>query len=617
MSDSKKILAYIPKKYTNQLIAAVDDIDIIVKDSYIEFLEAMTDGEYLAAIFYSKNLQEIRNTVILSVKIDFPLIRLIPYLNEEQIVETIKLGFDDCISLDNILRLQRIIKQQLHDKNRTKVKKQSDGVCIRSDMLKIFDYLPNMILLKDADTFNYEFINAKGEDLLGIKKENIIGKNVFDIVPEEVAKYHHNKDLEALKSKSPVYIDENLVPTSKNNIRYLEGIKVLITNGDNNKKYILDYSLDQTNRKLISNELNITQRRFETIFNSSPNILIIESVQTGHIIAANPVFRKIASAKIVNIIGKPLKDFSIWIDDYKIEEMQSLAIETGKAHNQVVRLIDANGELRYYMLSLDYISVDQHECLLYTGQDITDKSEGEIELKRLLRKQKSLAQLKNRFISLISHEFRTPLTTIMLSTDLLKRYSMQWDDGEKNKHFDRIQQTILSMTKMLENVTILSRIESKEIDIVPERINLIQFAQAMAETASMSVHTSTKIVIKNVSKFEEIVSDENLLGLSLINIIYNSIRFTKNSDPIEVYITIEDKIATIKISDKGVGIKEKDLQYVTQAFYRGDNSINLPGYGLGLSITEKAIEMLGGTLDISSTQHLGTTVTISIPRYIV
>ncbi len=512
MSGSNQILAYIPKKYKNQLLASVDDIEFCIKDTYIEFLEAMADGDYLAAVFYSKNQQEIRNTVISSVKIDFPLIRLIPYLNEEQIVETIKLGFDDCISLDNILRLQRIIKQQLHDKNHTKLKKQTHGLCIRSDMLKIFDYLPNMILLKDADTFNYEFINAKGEDLLGIKKENIIGKNVFDIVPEQVAKYHHNKDLEALKSKSPVYIGENLVPTSKNNIRYLEGIKVLISNVDNNKKYILDYSLDQTNRKLISNELNITQKRFETIFNSSPNILIIESVQTGLIIAANTVFQKLVATKVVNITGKPLKDFSIWIDDYKIEEMQSLAIDTGKAHNQVVRLIDANGELRYYMLSMDYISVDRQECLLYTGQDITDKSEGEIELKRLLRKQKSLAQLKNRFISLISHEFRTPLTTIMLSTDLLKRYSVQWDDSEKNKHFDRIQQTILSMTKMLENVTILSRIESKEIDIVPERINLIQFAQAMAEIAAMSIHTSTKIIVKNAAKFEEIASDEIYLG---------------------------------------------------------------------------------------------------------
>ncbi len=82
-------------------------------------------------------------------------------------------------------------------------------------------------------------------------------------------------------------------------------------------------------------------------------------------------------------------------------------------------------------------------------------------------------------------------------------------------------------------------------------------------------------------------------------------------------ITIENKTANIKITDKGVGISEKDLQYVTQAFYRGDNSINVPGYGLGLSITEKAIELLGGSLDISSTQNLGTTVTISIPRYIV
>lgn len=481
-------------------------------------------------------------------------------------------------------------------------------------MLHIFDLMPNMILLKDAETFNYVFINSKAEEVLGIQRENIIGKNVFDIIPEEIAKHHHQKDLEAVRTKSPVFIKEELIPIKKNNVIYIDCLKVLIHNHEKTNKYILDFSLDNTEKKVIENKLDIAQKRFKTIFNSSPNILIIESLQSGQILEINPSCEKLLASKQSNITGKSIKELGLWIDDYKVEEMQNIALNEGNAHNQIVRLIDSNGELKYYMLSIDYITSGMQECLLYTGMDITDKSEGEIELKKLLRKQKNLSQLKNRFISLISHEFRTPLTTIMLSTDLLKRYSFGWDEIEKNKHFDRIQNTILNMTKMLENVTTLSKIESKEIDLVPERINLIQFAQAMAETASINIQSDLKIDLEHNSKYEEIISDENLLGLSLINIIYNSIRFTKDNKPVKMEIDINESLAKIKISDSGVGINEKDLQYITQAFYRGDNAINIPGYGLGLAITEKALEIIGGSLDISSTLNLGTCVSISIPR---
>jgi signal transduction histidine kinase len=204
----------------------------------------------------------------------------------------------------------------------------------------------------------------------------------------------------------------------------------------------------------------------------------------------------------------------------------------------------------------------------------------------------------------------------MLSADLLKRYSQAWDDNEKTKHYDRIKQTILSMTKMLENVTILSKIESKEIDIFPERINLTQFAQAMAETAALNMPSANVIQVINLNQnIEEIVSDENLLGLSLINVIYNAIKFSDSDKGIEIETEVKEKIANIKIKDSGKGIKEQDLPYVTQAFYRGDNTVNVPGYGLGLAITKKSIEMLGGTLHINSTQNLGTVVSISIPRY--
>lgn len=122
MNNINHILAYIPNKYKDEVAASVDDLQVEFQDSLIDFIESMTEGEYIAALFYSDNYQEISNTVSSAVTIDFPLIRIINYMNEEQIVDSIKLGFDNCVSLDNILRLHRVIKlnRQVSIKNKQK-----------------------------------------------------------------------------------------------------------------------------------------------------------------------------------------------------------------------------------------------------------------------------------------------------------------------------------------------------------------------------------------------------------------------------------------------------------------------------------------------------------------
>ncbi len=605
-----------PDKYKNEVSSALAGFSVVFFDKMLDFIEGLSESDASAALIMSDEISSLSSAISHSANSDIPIIRIIANYTEEHIVNSIKLGFDECVSLSNIIRLPRAIRafENSYSNKRKSSKIKIAG--IKKELLEIFDLMPNMVLLKDADTFNYVYINRKGEELLGVSLPNIIGKNVFDLVPEKYAEIFHQKDLLTLKSTSPVLVEDTLLPTKRGEIKCFESVKILIQNGDKNKKYILEFSLDNTLRRSIKEELETTQSRFDKIFVTSPNILIIESLQTRTLMNANPAFEKLTGRSKSELIGKSFKDLGVWIDDYKIEEMLSAAIDTGKAHNHSVRLMDANGELKYYLISIDYLSIENKECMLYTGQDITDKSEGEIELKRLLQKQRNLAQLKNRFISLISHEFRTPLTTIMLSADLLKRYSQAWDDNEKTKHYDRIKQTILSMTKMLENVTILSKIESKEIDIFPERINLTQFAQAMAETAALNMPSANVIQVTNLNQnIEEIVSDENLLGLSLINVIYNAIKFSDSDKGIEIETEVKEKIANIKIKDSGKGIKEQDLPYVTQAFYRGDNTVNVPGYGLGLAITKKSIEMLGGTLYINSTQNLGTVVSISIPRY--
>ncbi len=616
MKQIQKILIYIPEKYKNKIISTIEEFEVVFAGSYLDFLEKITEEDWSAVLIYEENTQKLKDAIQLSQKNDLTIIRILNISNEETLVESIKMGLDDCVSLTNLHRLYGILYNLDNmSSNNAKVNKYNiSGV--NQQLLAILDLLPNMVIIKDTNKFNYVYINKHGQGLLGLKKENLIGKNVFDILPENLAKASYEKDMLAIQSKGVKYSSEDIYIKHSGDLLYTESIKILVEN-ENSQAYILEYFIDNTELNNLKTKLKLSDTRLDKIFNSSTNILVIEAMQTGKIIKANPIFEELVGFKSNIINNMSIKEVGLWIDEYKIDEMISRAIEQGSTDKQIVRVLDHQGEMKSYLLSLDYIEVDNKECILYIGQDVTDKNEGELELKKLLKKQKVLSELKNRFISLISHEFRTPLTTIMLSADLLKRYSNSWEQEEKNKHYDRIQQTILSMTKMLENVAILSRLEGKDIDLLPERINLLQFVQAMAESAIMNSQSTLTVNVDLKGENAEVSVDENLLGLSVIHTIYNSLKFTLNQKPINIEIEIFDKVYNIRIIDNGIGINETDMQYITQPFYRGDNSLNIPGYGLGLAITQKAVELLGGALRFHSTINQGTTVSISIPRNIL
>ncbi len=596
-------------------MAAIEEFEVVFAGSYLDLLEQITEEDWSAVLIYEEYTQKLKDAIQLSQKYDMTVIRILSTSNEEILVESIKMGLDDCVSLTNLHRLYGILYNLDNmSPNNAKVKKYNVSGVNRK-LLAILDLLPNMVIIKDTNKFNYVYINKHGEDLLGLKKESLIGKNVFDLLPENLAKASFKRDVLAIQSKCVNYSSEDIYIKHDGDLLYTESIKILVEN-ENSQEYILEYFIDNTEIKNLKNKLDLADSRIDKIFNSSTNIIVIEAIQTGEIIKTNPKFEELVGYSSNNITKKSFKELGIWIDDYKIEEMIGIVLEQGSTEKQIVRVLDSQGDLKYYLLSLDYIEIENKECFLYIGQDVSDINEGELELKKLLRKQKVLAELKNRFIMLISHEFRTPLTTIMLSADLLKRYSMGWDQEEKNKHYDRIQQTILSMTKMLENVSILSRLEGKDVDLVPERINLLQFVQAMAETAIMNLQSTLHVNVNLKGENAEVIVDENLLGLSLINVISNSLKFTLNQNPIDIEIEISDKVSNIRIIDNGVGINETDLQHISKAFYRGDNCVNIPGYGLGLAITQKAVQLLGGALRFYSKINKGTTVSISIPRNI-
>jgi PAS domain S-box-containing protein len=234
------------------------------------------------------------------------------------------------------------------------------------------------------------------------------------------------------------------------------------------------------------------------------------------------------------------------------------------------------------------------------------------ELNKALQKEKELNDLKSRFVSMASHEFRTPLATILSSLSLAKKYSEQGETEKEMKHLDRIRISVNNLTDIISDILSISRMEEGKITLSPERFNLPQFATEVLKELQM-VAKEEQIIQYSHSGDSEIVFDRKILRHLLFNLVSNAIKFSPERKPIEIKTENKNSTFTLSVKDNGIGISEEDQKHLFERFFRGQNATNIQGTGLGLNIVAKYVEMLEGTIQCSSVLEKGTTFTIQLP----
>lgn len=228
-----------------------------------------------------------------------------------------------------------------------------------------------------------------------------------------------------------------------------------------------------------------------------------------------------------------------------------------------------------------------------------------------LEKEKELNELKTRFVSMASHEFRTPLATILSSLSLVSKYVDLNDKEKQTKHIEKIKYSITHMTDILNDVLSVSKLEEGKISISPENIDIKDFtANVVSELQSVAKENQK---IKYTHSGETIAYiDKKILRNILFNLISNAIKFSPENKPIEVSTTIANEQLEISIKDNGIGISEEDQKHLFDRFFRGQNASNIQGTGLGLNIVAKYVDILGGKLDFKSKLEEGTTFMITL-----
>ncbi len=235
------------------------------------------------------------------------------------------------------------------------------------------------------------------------------------------------------------------------------------------------------------------------------------------------------------------------------------------------------------------------------------------ELNDSLEKERELNELKSRFVSMASHEFRTPLATILSSLSLVTKYGELNEKDKQKKHIARIKSSINDLTNILNDFLSVSKLEEGKLHCEPEIFNLKSYInEIITELQPLSKENQS---IEYTHEGKEIASlDTKMLKNILFNLISNAIKFSVEGKSIKIKTSVSEREVIIHIADQGIGISIEDQKHLFERFFRGSNATHIQGTGLGLNIVVKYVEMMNGIIDFESIENKGTTFTIKFEQ---
>ncbi len=390
------------------------------------------------------------------------------------------------------------------------------------------------------------------------------------------------------------------------------------------------------------------KRELQTILDSIQAGVIIIDSQTNKIISVNPVAAFIIGEEYENIVGRSPNDFFNFEDEKRLGITDNLRF----SRNFESEICNSNGDTIPILRTMAKINLGDQKYRIESFFDITEQKMTEIALKqanemlelkvqertedlqilihklqneiferekaekevrKMLDKEKELNELKTRFISMVSHEFKTPLTVISTSVELLQEFINNFTVDEKNEYFTKITKSIDLMKGLIENVLFIGQAETDNLSFDPKRVDLKNLCISVIEDIKLTLKKEREFIFKYNGPYDYATLDENLIKPMLINLLNNAVKYSFDS-PIELNIDFTYNDIIFSVKDYGIGIPKEEQEKIFEAFHRAKNVGAISGTGLGMSIVLRAVELHKGQIDIDSNVDKGTTFTISIPN---
>lgn len=368
-------------------------------------------------------------------------------------------------------------------------------------------------------------------------------------------------------------------------------------------------------RQQVEAALRESEARYRAIVEDQTE-LICQFKSDGTLTFVNNAYCRYFNKQLSELIGKSFLPLIPEEDQEFVTKNLSSLSQAQPIFTHEHRVILPSGEIRWQQWTNRGVMFDQSGKITEfqsVGRDITQSKQAEVEICKALAKERELSELRANFVSLVSHEYRTPLTLIQSSAELLEHYNHLFSEEKKQTHLSRIQNSVRRMTQLLEDVLLIGTADAGKLNFNPVPVDLVAFCKEIVETLQISAMQAQIITKVRICDCTVAQMDEKLLGHIFTNLFSNAIKYSPQGGTIKFDLICNQQSAVFRIQDNGIGIPPQDLPQLFESFERASNVGTIPGTGLGLAIVKKCVELHGGNITVESEVGVGTTFTVTLP----
>jgi PAS domain S-box-containing protein len=370
---------------------------------------------------------------------------------------------------------------------------------------------------------------------------------------------------------------------------------------------------ERRKRRVAEQTVHQNEERFRLLIENALDIITVLGTD-GIIHYESPSVEKVLGYKPEDLISKNIlayihpedvEDFLNILNQVVQNPKVALSIEFRFQHqNGSWRILEAVGQ--------KFLDPSELSSIVINSRDITERKRAE-EIRNVLERERELSEGRFNFVSMMSHEFRNPLSTITMSCELLKNFSDRTTEEQKNRCLNHMEAAAKEMTQLLEDILSLTKVDVGKLEFNPQAFDLAEFCHSLVEETQMAVGDKNTLTFVLQSECSRACMDENLLKHILTNLLSNAVKYSPKGGNIQFGLFCDNGEAIFQIQDQGIGIPLNDQQQLFESFHRGRNVGKIPGTGLGLCIVKRFVDLHGGKISLKSEVGVGTTFKVTLP----
>ncbi len=499
----------------------------------------------------------------------------------------------------------------------------------RSDIYKLlFDSVVEGMVITDA-AGTIVLTNPRLPEIFGYQREELLGMPIEILIPSVSRSRHQElreryaeqpekrtmgigRDLKGLRKDGSLFpLEVSLNHMMLENERFFLG---LVTDISARKQ--IENQIQELNREL---ENRVNQRTAALQESQELYVLIARSFPKGSINVLDETLTCVF-AEGKDLVNSGLDPNTLvgtkYVHRYSTDQHVNLSEKLNMVFGGVSENLIIADHDRFYNINAVPLTnkAGKISRILIVERDITEEKRYEREMAKALERERELNELKSRFLAIASHEFRTPLSTIMSSASLAARYDSADQLEKRHKHLDRIRSSVYHLTNILNDFLSLSKLEEGLVFMQLEKIEVREFFTSFQSEMQEIAREGQSINLKLAVHKPFVCVDPNLLKNVCLNLVSNAIKYSPEGGSIDLEVKEnESKGLIISVTDHGIGIPEEEQKNLFERFFRAKNAANIQGTGLGLNIIERFIDIMNGSITFKSTEGKGTTFEIELP----